>query len=432
MARKQTHLGLAAATLAGLVIAACDDPGSRSVPATPGTDTATAAATHGAAEALVDYEAAIALADPYLRVQRLGRVLAAGDDTLLDPIRQTLRRYPTRLSGAEFDLMVRFWAEREPREALAWVARNASPLYRVGAIRTIAEIWAASDPAAALVGVEIPDVLRTDESARAAQVAVVQGWYRSDRASLEEHIRALGTGIQRQRSLFAMLVAMGSEEGSEALIRWADAVPEEDERYKKAVFRQALSALAWLDTEGAARFCEAHCDSAFGQGMRNVLIRSRLRAGDPPAEVVEWVGRFPASDKTLEERKRHSLWVAYSTWAYRDREAAVAWLTEQLERGEQDWLPALYGEYARQRAAEAPAEAIVWAEKIEDENERTQTMVRIARRWLEVDRAAAEAWLAGSSLPPAARASARDLSRPSYLPDANSPSPPTDEPDTAS
>ena len=432
MARTHPHFGLAAATLAGLAIAACDDPGTRSVPDSSGPAASTGAVTRDATSALAAYEEAIGLADPYVRVKWLSDVLAAGDDALLPSVQQTLRRYPTRLSGAEFDLLVRFLGRARAARGAGLVARHASPLYRVGAIRTIAEIWAAADPAAALVGVEIPDVLRTDESARAAQVAVIQGWYRSDRPSLEEHIQALGTGIQRQRSLFALLIAMGSEEGTEAVIRWAEAVPEDDERYKKAVYRQALSALAWLDTEGAARFCDAHCDSEFGKGMRNVLIRARLRGGDPPAEVVEWVGRFPATDETLAERKRHSLWVAYSTWAYRDRAAAVEWLADQLERDEQEWLPALYGEFARQRAAEAPAQAIVWAEKIEDESERTQTLVRIARHWLELDPTAAEAWLETSGLPPAAQASARDLSLPTYLPGTGSGAEPKDGPDVPS
>jgi cyanate lyase len=84
-----------------------------------------------------------------------------------------------------------------------------------------------------------------------------------------------------------------------------------------------------------------------------------------------------------------------------------------------EWLKDLYGEYARKLAADSPAEAIRWAERIENAGERELTVVRIARRWLKQDEEAAEAWLEQSSLSERALRQARNTSAPDYLPAAD-------------
>lgn len=412
---RQPSLRLTAAALVGLSIAGpgCDPAGREA-----GSDREIAglAASASEQEQVEALERTLAIEAPYQRAERLGALLPSLDAAALPAVKEKLRRFSSRLSGAEFDLLVRFWAEREPAEALTWVARHASPLYKPAAIRTTVEIWASQDPATALRAIEAPEVVATDDTARAAQVALIHGWYRHDRESLEEYIQGKGTSVARQRAIFAYLLMLASDEGSEAVIRWAEAIPTDDARWKLAVHRQAMSALVWLDAEAATRFCDAHCEGEYGKGLRNVLIRSRLYAGDPGHEVVEWVGRVPENDEEQIERKHQSLWVAFSTWALRDRETAVAWLEAALERGEHDWLPALYGEYARQIARTSPERAIPWAEKIEDPAKRERMLVRVARSWYASDPEAAEAWLSRSDLSEAARAAARDTSKPVHLP----------------
>ncbi len=122
-------------------------------------------------------------------------------------------------------------------------------------------------------------------------------------------------------------------------------------------------------------------------------------------------------DDQQRANKRHSLWIAYSTWAYRDKQPAVDWMAEKTAEEEPEpWLRLLFAEYARQLAQDAPKDAIRWAERVEDEGDRERTLIKIARFWRTQDEEAAEAWLSQSSLSEQARGHARALGKPNYLP----------------
>ena len=55
--------------------------------------------------------------------------------------------------------------------------------------------------------------------------------------------------------------------------------------------------------------------------------------------------------------------------------------------------------YVSQLAYSSPELAAPWAETLTDENLRNNQIENVARRWLETDRPAAEAWLAKVNLP---------------------------------
>jgi hypothetical protein len=400
---------IGAVALAGLAFAACDAPGPSSDSASSGA-AATQQATTSIAEALQD-------PDPYARARSLGALLPTLGSESLPEVKEALDNFRLDLGAVEFELLLRFWASQEPAEATAWTFKHASPLYRTTSARTVVEIWAKADPTAALVAVEDALPQSDEEVARVVQMSLVRGWFKADRPGLEQYIYSLGSGLKRQRAIFSYLLSLAAAEGSDAAIAWAEAISEEDVRYKLAVYRQLMSALAWADTDAAMRFCDVHCDGPYGKGLRNVLVRKRLRDGENGGEIVEWVARVPETSERQRENKTHSLWVAYSTWAYRERQAAMAWMRDQIAAEEPEpWLPLLYAEYARQLAPDSPEEAIGWAERVEDENDRERTLVRIARAWRKQDESAAEAWLAQSSLSERARAQARDTSQPTYLP----------------
>jgi len=405
-----------ATALASLVLAGCDAPNSRGPAAEASSDR-------------VDFEpqpdpngtarltAALDHPDPFARARLLGKLLPALGPEALSQVKGVLGRFRTHLGAVEFELLLRFWAEQEPEAATLWIFKHNSARYRASASRTAIEIWAEKDPAAALVAVE--SVLsRSDKDVwRAVQMGLVRGWLKADRAGLEHYIHDLGVGIPRQRSLAAFALTLAEEQGSDAVIRWAESIPEDDAPYKRDVYRQVLSALAWGDMDAAVRFCDAHCDGPFGGRLRVVLIRSRLRNGEEGSRILEWIGGLPAEDEDAIEHKRHELQVAYGFWAHLDRPSALLWMQKRLSEDERPgWLTHLIGEFTRHLAADSPAEAIRWAEKIEDPNERQLTLVRVARRWLKEDEAAAKAWLETSSLTDLARNQARDTSAPDYLP----------------
>jgi hypothetical protein len=361
-------------------------------------------------------EEALRLPDAYARAEALGALLPKLDVEALPEVKETLGNFRAELGPVEFDLLLRFWANQNPEEAMTWVLKSCPVLYRTNAARTTIEILARRDPAKAVAASQ-SSMIDSDEISRVTQIALVQGWYERDRTELLQYIRGLGTGIPRQRGLYAYALSLIGDEGSEAAIHWAEAVPEDDKGYKQSVFQQMVAALSWADSPAAVRFCDAHCDGPYASGLREVLIRARLNRGEYGGDVVEWIAR--AAEERDEQRvaKSHSLWVAYSTWAYWDHQAAKDWMARKLEQPQPEpWLKRLYGEYARQVASDDPARAIVLAEQIEDEAERTLTMVRIARYWRTRDEAAAESWLAQSPLDEKSREQARNTRMPINLP----------------
>lgn len=361
-------------------------------------------------------EEALRLPDPYARAEALGALLPKLDAGAVPEVKETLSNFRAELGPPEFDLLLRFWANQNPEEAMTWTLKAAPVLYRTNAARTAIELLARSDPAKAVAFSE-SSLIDSDEMARVTQIALVQGWYERDRTELLQYIRGLGTGIPRQRGLYAYALSLIGDEGSEAAIHWAESVPEDDTEYKHSVFQQMLAALSWADSPAAVRFCDAHCDGPYASGLREVLIRARLNRGEYGGDVVEWVAR--AREETDQQRaaKSHSLWVAYSTWAFWDHRAAKDWMARKLEQPQPEpWLKRLYGEYARQVASDDPARAIELAEQIEDEADRKLSLVRIARYWRTQDEAAFEAWLAQSPLDEASREKARNTKLPINLP----------------
>ena len=71
------------------------------------------------------------------------------------------------------------------------------------------------------------------------------------------------------------------------------------------------------------------------------------------------------------------------------------------------WLRPILSVYALLVAEDAPAVAIEWAERIEDDEDRETVLMLVARAWRQVDEAEAEAWLLQSPLSEEFREKAR-------------------------
>ncbi len=406
---------LSGAALAGIG-SGCDRPSPAPDHGSPAESPAAerAGALAGADASGEALAAALGEGDAYARARRLAELLPSLGSEAIPAVKQRLDRSRSGLAGADFELLVHFWASRDPRAAATWAFDLIAQRYRIPAIHTAVGRWAEVDPGAALAGVTAASRKADVHTAEAAALALVRGWFRSDRAGLEQYLLGLGSSVDRERGLFVYTLELEQAEGSEALMRWAEAIPLDDETYKRSAYFHAASALAALDPPAALRWCDRHCEGPYGVGMRQVIVMTRLNSGDDGGTVVDWVSRAPET-----ESNDQTLVAAYGVWALREREAALGWLQQRLGAGTEPWVRKLFAPYARALAATSPAEAIGWAERVPIEAEREALLVEIARRWRGKDAAAAEAWLLRSPLSAEARERARKSDPSDWLPSAS-------------
>jgi len=344
--------------------------------------------------------------DAFVRAGSLAELLSGlGPEAVPAVARRLDRNRVTHRSG-EFELLVHFWAEHDPDGAARWAFAQQRSRHAAMAAGTAVEVMARADPDAARAALEAARDLDSD-SAGAAQVALVRGWFHRDREAVEEYIADLDPSDARDRSLLGFALELQRTDGSDAVIAWAESLPDADESLNQAAHRQVATALAWTDREGAARWCDAHCDGPFGSGMRAAIAKTLIRRGEDGASVLEWAARAPESpDNDL------TLVAVYRFWLERDRGVALEWVTRRLDESPEPWMRKLYGVYARALSATSPADAVQWLEDIEVTSEaeavaRNELLIEISRRWHRIAPRDAAAWLAQSPLSEPERERAR-------------------------
>ncbi len=337
--------------------------------------------------------------DAYSRARRLGTLLPTLGPEFVPVVKQTLEDTALDLGASELELLVRFWATQQGEDASRWAVENSPPGYRLAAVMSSIALWAETDPRAAASAVQLWADERADVR-DGVQIALVRGWFAADPSELAQFIYELDIGYPRQLALSTYIRAAIQGQGIEAAVRWAESVPDDDATYKTAVYRQMASVLPLFDHQASLRWCEAHCDGPHGNNLRSILARRWVRVDG--AAALAWLSSAPAGFETdLAVRG------AFAVWAQVDPEAALGWAASQTT-GEPDlWLLPIFPVYARLLAEDSPAEAIEWAERIRDDEEREIVLSDVARTWRQRDAAAAEAWLLQSPLSEEAREKAR-------------------------
>ncbi len=232
------------------------------------------------------------------------------------------------------------------------------------------------------------------------------GWYSAgDPPELQTFIEELGVSFNRQRAVSAYVRVKLRTEGPDAVMRWAEAIPDDAPRYKLAAYRQIGFAMPPFDVDAALSWCDAHCEGPFGDGLRGMVGQGWLQS-DPPA-ALKWLSSGPESHEA-----RFALRIAYSTWLRANRDAAMQWMAEQAADGPPTALIPTFPHYARALAQDSPAQAIRFAELILDEIDREIVLIAAATAWRTEDEAGCEAWLEQSLLSEEARAKVRGVETP--------------------
>jgi hypothetical protein len=379
------------AALVAIGLTACDPESSQNTSITPPVEPEAIAAGDTLVD-IVEKSLADAIRDPdaFSRARRLATLLPTLGPEQVAAVKRTLADTSLDFGGTELELLVRFWATHQPEEASRWAVEKAPASLRIAVIMVALPLWAEADPHNAASASEEWAAERADLS-DAARVALVRGWFAADPTELAEYIYNLGMGFPRQRTLSTYLRAMIKAQGIDAATRWAESVPDDDAAYKTTVYRQVASSLPLFDHEAALRWCDAHCEGPYGGNLRSILARRWVRSEGAPA--LEWLSTAPVNHEN-----NVAIRATFALWARTDREAALNWMATQTTDEPEPWLRPTFAVYARLLAEDSPADAIEWAERIENAEERESVLIEVARAWRDIDEAATEAWLLQSLL----------------------------------
>ncbi len=343
--------------------------------------------------------------DAFERARLLGELLPQWEAERVVTAKALLEDPTLNLDATAFDLLVRVWAQYQPMEASEWAVRKASVLFRDSAVLEAFTRFAEADPQTAAVAMDAW-ALQHNDLEDVLRAGLVRGWYASgDVAGLEQYMLAKGPGLAQQRILSQYVRTRLQAEGSAPVVEWAVSFPGADDQLRTAVYRQMASNLPLFDFDAAMAWCDAHCDGPYGNNLRHIIARRWVRTDGPSA--LAWLATdYPGVnvDRDLDLGLR----MAFARWSNNDREAALHWADVQTADGEpQEWMYPMIPVWTRMLAADRPEDAVHWAAKIRDDQEREIVLSDIARIWLGSDEEAAEAWLASSPLSEEARQKAR-------------------------
>ena len=348
--------------------------------------------------------------DAFARARRLGTLLPTLGPGAAEHVAAIFAdaTLTLHIGATEIELLARYWATHEPEAASTWAVEKSAPAYRTAAVFSTIPVWAEAEPLAALEATERWTERRDVRDA--LQVALVMGWYaRGDTPELQTFLRKLGVGFSRQRALAAYVRVKLRADGVDAVMHWAEALPDDDPKYKLAAYRQVGYGVAPYDLEAALSWCDAHCQGPYGANLRGSVVQGWMRS-DPPA-ALEWMSKAPKSHESS-----FALRIAYASWLDSNRDAAMQWMVDQTPDGPTTELVPTYPLYAPALAKESPARAIPFAEQNSDEIAREEILVKIATAWRGEDEAACEAWLDQSLLSEEARQAVRASGTPAAMP----------------
>jgi len=336
------------------------------------------------------------------RVEALVAALRAMSPEDLEQLRELLGDRDLPVRDLERTLVISAWADHDPEAATAWAVRSERGDSKNAAITDAVREWARRDPEAVIREYDInllapkhPGIL----------VGLIEGWFETgDIALLEAYVQDLGDSDSRQRAVSTLARLRVSRDGPEAAIRWAEAIPATQARFKTSAYRRVAREIARTQPRMAADWCDRVCDSPYGDSVAELIVREWAGSDGPAA--MEWLLTRPDGMDT-----QVAVRAAYRAFMIADAEAALAWMEGTTEGQRHDnRLQGAVGMYVNKRSWE-PGRAdtsIEWAGYLKNEAERELALISIVRRWRDRDEEAAEAWLADSPLPEEARQRARE------------------------
>jgi hypothetical protein len=295
-------------------------------------------------------------------------------------------------------ILMNAWGRLDPERAIAIAKGALSPAAEAVRVDTALE-WALRDPTVAIAVVGI------DESA--LRRVLVRGWYESGTPGLSDYVLAAGASREGQGLIASYASELRNDKGVQGIVEWLDSVRGRTDLEPIMIIhahRKGIAEMAVGDAEMAIAYCETHCDEPYADSARARLI-DRLGMLEQAERALAWLET--AEDANQDERGQAARF-AFRAWLRYDRDAALAWADEGLGKyGDQAWFVPLARVAIGIHTRREPESALEWIEVLPEGQDQEDALIRIARRWRDLDENAAEIWLETSPLDDEARAKAR-------------------------
>lgn len=295
---------------------------------------------------------AIALKTSEAKSLAITAVIRGADAIAASSLAMTLNQLPADALPASqkarfVNSAVSKWSEVDPVAAAKFLDENP-PHDRefFGARVTVAQNWAATDPAAALAWVQAQGDAR---ETRVTMSGVIRGWWENDPRSAEAYVAAHfdTLGLETVMGITGELYRLDPERAKD----WANSLPVEARR---------------------------NADSFIG---------TRMVDADPKA-ASEWAASLP------DEVRTRPLESVISKWARNDLQAAGQWINDRNGVVRDEALSA----YSSTMAFKDPATALTVAATVSDPKIQSATIDRIVSGWMRRSPNDATAWIQNSAL----------------------------------
>jgi hypothetical protein len=215
----------------------------------------------------------------------LDAVAAIPDKDLQQALENSLRNNGT--NAADFrELLVRRWAEADPKAVAAWAGSVDDAALKASLLRQAVAVWADKDLSAAL---EWAKTIPEGPSREATILAIGYEGARTNSFEAFDLTASLPPSAGRDALLLHLARQWSANEPAEA-IEWANSVSDPALR-EKLISAAAISA-ATQDPVGAASLIATNLAPGPSQDQAAVAIVQRWAQTDPEA-AASWVNQFP-------------------------------------------------------------------------------------------------------------------------------------------
>ncbi len=338
-------------------------------------------------EVMIALQQAVDDPNPITRSAVFANLLANLDQENLEAVLEVYKDLPMGFENMhEYRLLLFAWGKFDAPAAIEYANSRASGMRGRFVATGALEGWASHDPQSAI------QWIKEQEDPRAASIynfGVVRGWASHDIAGAADYVVGLEDGWEKGR-MVGMLTSQFLKEGFPTARQWVEDLG--DEGFKASAFRNLARQQARENPTEVAAWLKDHAGQEYSEGSFDELGENWGRRD--PIAAIEYFEELPEG-----EGRRRGMLEIVEAWSRQDSEAAGNWLNEKTE-SEQP-LPELdeaIGEFARQVSRENAADAMKWAETIQDEELKNRTVTRVGQTWVRQDEEAAKAWLPTSGL----------------------------------